>query len=95
MEFGTLMPDIFIGRVILNPSIVKVKARRSLNKGTEATNLSAPMDVNIELIVKQYKKPTLKQEKYLKFAILQCTSQATFYRIKDDPKSFMRRIDVA
>ena len=93
MKFGRRMPDVFIGRVILNPSQLKQKTNNNRNKGTENQNLSDPMNVNVQIVVKKYNAPNMLEDKYLKFLVFQCTSRATFDRIKRTPMDFLKRID--
>ena len=93
MRFGRDMPDVFIGRVILNPSEVKTKVSNDRNKGTENQNLSDPMNVNVQIVVKKYEKTNVQEEKYLKFLVFQCTSRANFEKIRKSPMDFLKRID--
>ena len=77
MRFGRDMPDVFIGRVILNPSEVKTKVSNDRNKGTENQNLSDPMNVNVQIVVKKYEKTNVQEEKYLKFLVFSAPAGLT------------------
>ncbi len=93
MEFGSYMPDVFIGRIILNPSVLKVKPRKGRNPGKETENLSDPMTTNVQIVVKKYREINAIEQRHLKIAVFQCTSRSAFEQIKVSPIEFLRRID--